>query len=215
MKITCPACSASYRIPDEKVQGKNKVFKIGCKRCSAEIRVRGIATDEDLGRTTLPFQMELPDTAATTPQRVWFAGIDGKQVGPLTEGEVIEHISAARLKADDLVWRKGFGAWTPVREVAPFQDRLADESKPQDAEPAKRKSPRRAQTLELSAAMIELLVKLDAQGGKSEAEAAGEPPQFPGGRCRGRASDAGRFGTRRAADAADPGLWRRLRAGPG
>ena len=180
MKITCPACSASYRIPDEKVQGKNKVFKIGCKRCGAEIRVRGIATEEDLGRTTLPFQMELPDTAATTPQRVWFAGIDGKQVGPLTEGEVIEHIGAGRLKADDLVWRKGFGAWTPVREVAPFQDRLADESKQQDAEPAKRKSPRRAQTLELSAAMIELLVKLDAQGGKSEAEAAGEPPQFPG-----------------------------------
>ncbi|MCB9739597.1 MAG: zinc-ribbon domain-containing protein [Deltaproteobacteria bacterium] len=183
MKISCPACGANYKIPDEKVQGKNRVFKVGCKKCGAEIRVRGVATEADAGRTTMPFQMDMPEAAPTTPQRVWFAGIEGKQVGPLTEAEVQEHIGAGRLKADDLVWRKGFGAWTPVREVAPFQEKVAEVSGGASAEPvAKRKSPRRAQTLELSAAMIELLVKLDAQGDGGEGgEGEAEPPALPAG----------------------------------
>jgi predicted Zn finger-like uncharacterized protein len=66
MKITCPACNASYRLPDDRVQGKNKIFKIACKRCSAEIRVRGVETPEEVGRTTLPFALDLP-TATAAP----------------------------------------------------------------------------------------------------------------------------------------------------
>ena len=59
MKIKCPACSAAYRIPDDRIRGKNKVFRVGCKRCGAEIRVRGMATDEDQGRQTMPFAIGL------------------------------------------------------------------------------------------------------------------------------------------------------------
>ena len=44
MKITCPACNANYRLPDERLQGKNRIFKINCKKCGAEIRVRGVET---------------------------------------------------------------------------------------------------------------------------------------------------------------------------
>ena len=183
MKISCPACNAKYRIPDDRVRGKNRVFRISCKKCDSEIRVRGIATQQDVGRTTMPFNLEMPDTAPATPQRVWFAGIGGKQVGPLTEQEVLDHIAGGRLSADDLVWRKGFGAWTPVREVSAFQAKVNEtDAAPQSAQPAR--SPRRSQTLELSAAMIELLVKLDAQQGAESDDSAAdmpdaEPPSLP------------------------------------
>ena len=50
MKITCPACNARYRLPDEHVRGKNRGFKIKCKRCGAAIRIRGKATKADFGR---------------------------------------------------------------------------------------------------------------------------------------------------------------------
>ncbi|MBI5607636.1 MAG: zinc-ribbon domain-containing protein, partial [Deltaproteobacteria bacterium] len=184
MKITCPACNAKYSLPDERVQGKNKVFKIPCKRCGAEIRVRGLETAEEVGRTTLPFALDLPPQQAAAPVPIWFAGIDGKQVGPMTEAEVVEHITAGRLGAADLVWRKGFTAWTPVKDVAPFDDMVsAAPGVPTPDPAATKKSPRRAQTLELSAAMIELLVKLDGQQG-SEPElppdlGTVEPPNLP------------------------------------
>ncbi len=185
MKISCPACNARYRIPDDRVKGKNRIFKVKCKRCGSTVRVRGLATDGDLGRQTMPFNLQMPEPAAATPQRVWFVGIDGKQVGPLTEQEVIEHIGAARLGPDDLMWRKGFSAWTPVREVAPFHDLVAA-SAPSVAQPAgKKHRPRRAQTLELSASMIELLVKLDERtdhGADADAPADGsQPPELPDG----------------------------------
>jgi len=184
MKITCPACNANYRLPDEKIQGKNRIFKIACKRCGVEIRVRGVETQEEVGRTTMPFALDLPMPQATpavaTP--VWFAGIDGKQVGPMTEAEVAEHIKEGRLSAQDLVWRKGFAAWLPTREVPPFDEMVADTAAAGASKPEKR-APRRAQTLELSAAMIELLVKLDGQSDASSEPPAQpvviEPPQLP------------------------------------
>lgn len=180
MKITCPACNASYRLPDERIQGKNRIFKINCKKCSAEIRVRGVETAEEIGRTTMPFALELPAPAAA-PQ-VWFAGIDGKQVGPLTEAELGEHVVAGRLGPADLVWKKGFSQWMPVREVPPFADMLAEAPVAgEEPKPAEKRSPRRAQTLELSAAMIELLVKLDGQseGADSPPAVPVEPPALP------------------------------------
>jgi predicted Zn finger-like uncharacterized protein len=185
MKIQCPACNASYRLPDDRIQGKNRIFKISCKKCGAEIRVRGVETVDDMGRTTMPFALELP-AAAPVPlsqQQVWFAGIDGKQLGPMTEGEVGDHIREGRLGPSDLVWKKGFSQWMPVREVSPFDDLVTDAvpATPDAAKPAEKRSPRRAQTLELSAAMIELLVKLDGQS--EQGDAAGNaivvPPELP------------------------------------
>lgn len=181
MKVTCPACNASYRLPDEKIQGKNRIFKISCKRCSAEIRVRGVETEEEIGRTTMPFALEMPvPVAVQAPTPVWFAGIEGRQVGPLTESEIVDHIHQGRLTAQDLVWRKGFSAWLPAREVAPFDELVVDVA---EHAATTAKKPRRAQTLELSAAMIELLVKLDGQseqaGDNAAPVAAAEPPALP------------------------------------
>lgn len=160
MKITCPACNANYRLPDEKIQGKNRIFKINCKRCGAEIRVRGVETADEAGRTTLPFALDAAVPSPTPAAPIWFCGIDGKQVGPLTQAEVSNHILAGRLGPDDLVWRKGFEAWKPVRAVQPF-DELVAGSPATGTAGTHGRAPRRAQTLELSSAMIELLVKLD------------------------------------------------------
>lgn len=185
MKISCPACNAHYRLPDDRIQGKNRIFKIACKRCGAEIRVRGVETPDEIGRTTLPFALDLPEqtTVVQAPAQIWFAGIQGRQVGPLSEAEVIEHIGSGRMGPEDPVWRKGFSAWTPVKDVPPFDDHVTVAPEvPTDAaaQAAKKSSPRRAQTLELSAAMIELLVKLDGQQApEGEAALSAEPPQLP------------------------------------
>jgi predicted Zn finger-like uncharacterized protein len=39
MNLTCPACSARYSVPDEKVQGKRA--KMSCKRCGHKISIDG------------------------------------------------------------------------------------------------------------------------------------------------------------------------------
>ncbi|MBM4344623.1 MAG: zinc-ribbon domain-containing protein [Deltaproteobacteria bacterium] len=185
MKISCPACNAHYRLPDDRIQGKNRIFKIACKRCGAEIRVRGVETPDEVGRTTLPFALDLPEQAAVAqaPAQIWFAGLQGRQVGPLSEAEVIDHIATGRMGPEDPVWRKGFSAWTPVKDVPPFDDHVtvAPDVPADTAAPAvKRSSPRRAQTLELSAAMIELLVKLDSQqASEGDAVPPAEPPDLP------------------------------------
>lgn len=51
----------------------------------------------------------------------WYAGVDGKQVGPLSAVEVQARLAAGTLTTGTLVWRDGLAAWTPLAEVPELQ----------------------------------------------------------------------------------------------
>jgi hypothetical protein len=84
-------------------------------------------------------------------EAVWHVVIDDDQQGPLTKGQVLEHLKDGLLTSSDLIWRPGFPDWKSIREVSDFW------------QPPKRPSARDAvQQLPLPAAALDQPTRLTA-----------------------------------------------------
>jgi len=69
-------------------------------------------------------QMYVPGSIQSMPQpapqqqsNVIYLGIDGQQVGPLSESEVMTLVNNRRINKDTLVWMPGMPAWKPIEQV--------------------------------------------------------------------------------------------------
>lgn len=51
---------------------------------------------------------------------IWHVIIDGKQHGPLSRSQVLEHLQDGQLVGSDPIWRPGFSDWKQVSELAEF-----------------------------------------------------------------------------------------------
>ena len=49
----------------------------------------------------------------------WYIGRDGKQFGPISDGDFRRAWEAGQLQPTDLVWREGFAEWLAVSSLAP------------------------------------------------------------------------------------------------
>ena len=47
----------------------------------------------------------------------WYLARDGYKCGPLSDPEMRKFIELGHLRADDVVWRKGFADWTRADAV--------------------------------------------------------------------------------------------------
>ncbi len=56
---------------------------------------------------------------AASAELQWFIARDGKQYGPVSDGEMRKLIELGHLKAGDLVWRQGFAEWQPAQVLLP------------------------------------------------------------------------------------------------
>jgi predicted Zn finger-like uncharacterized protein len=101
MKIGCDACGARYSIADEKIAGRT--FKIRCKKCSGVVVVRG--------------DMIVAAADATAPEGPWHALVHGEAQGPMSAAQVASMLEDGLLDPESLVWREGFEAWRPLRDV--------------------------------------------------------------------------------------------------
>jgi predicted Zn finger-like uncharacterized protein len=152
MKIVCDACQAKYSIADDKVQGK--AFKIRCKKCNHIIVVK---TGGE-GATAAPAAAEKAKAAAaasTADQGGWHVVIDGEQVGPLSEGEVKEHLRHGKIDSDTLVWREGFSDWTALSAVPEMAAILARITKHPGGSAASREPARPSSSMNVAAAPAE------------------------------------------------------------
>lgn len=63
--------------------------------------------------------MHIPGSVATMPQsqKMWYAGIEGRPVGPLTESELTRMLLNKELNKDSLVWSYGMLNWEPIKNV--------------------------------------------------------------------------------------------------
>lgn len=104
MKVQCPQCSTSYRLPKGKAPAGG--FKVRCKNCGHVIDVAAGESDAAEGEAR------------------WFVAVGNDKQGPLTLDEVTRRLDAGELASDTLVWRKGFKTWTRIAEVDEFQDRF-------------------------------------------------------------------------------------------
>ena len=55
----------------------------------------------------------------------WYMAIGGRQVGPVTEQEIVSNLKNGSIDAQTLVFTAGMSNWTPLREVTQFAAHLA------------------------------------------------------------------------------------------
>ena len=123
MKLICESCQTRYSISDEKVRGKNKVFKIKCRSCGETIVVKGIeegqaapAAEEDDATTIAPAPSAMDDGM----EDGWYVVVAGEQVGPLTRTAVLDHLTQGAIDDASFVWRQGFDDWKKLSDVEAF-----------------------------------------------------------------------------------------------
>ena len=114
MNIQCEQCNTHYQISDEKVRGRDRVFKIPCKNCGAIMTFNG-----------------LPEPQSNTPAEdsdpaVWFYVSDGQQVGPLTKLKLRVARAKGLVAASTFVWRSGMQDWVPLESVPELASLLAE-----------------------------------------------------------------------------------------
>ena len=71
--------------------------------------------------------MYVPGSMQTMPQRpaapsatpmICYVGIDGKQVGPLSQSELAALVANKQINKDTYAWLPGMPTWKPVSEIA-------------------------------------------------------------------------------------------------
>jgi len=68
-------------------------------------------------------QMYVPGSIQSMPQpkpqqpQIFYVGIEGKQVGPLNQSELITLINNHRVNKDTLAWVPGMSEWKPIEQV--------------------------------------------------------------------------------------------------
>lgn len=63
--------------------------------------------------------MHIPGSISTMPQRqpMWYVGIDGNPIGPLSESELTKMLLNKELDKNSLVWSYGMPDWAPIKDV--------------------------------------------------------------------------------------------------
>src|SRR3954451_12966249 len=63
-------------------------------------------------------QLEEERKAAPSHEdQIWYVGVNGRSVGPLTEAGLGGLAARGQLRRDSLIWRDGWPAWTPADGV--------------------------------------------------------------------------------------------------
>lgn len=142
MRFLCPDCDAVFE-----TGSVAPPMRVACAACRAgmevEAEVHRLQTrpyDLDVLRA----QLEEERRAAHAPGQVWFVGVDGHILGPLTPAGLEGLHARGQLARHSLVWRDGFPVWAPAESV-PELRRILDlpelEAQP-PALPGSARSPR-------------------------------------------------------------------------
>ncbi len=109
MKITCESCNTRYSIPDEKIRGAGKTFKIRCKSCGEMMTVKGVGEGGDAG---------------ASDDAVWYYAVGNDRRGPITREALAGLVQAGEVTAQTYVWQNGMANWSLLESVAELQDLL-------------------------------------------------------------------------------------------
>ncbi len=64
--------------------------------------------------------MYIPGSIQSMPQQIggiYYVAIDGQQVGPLCENELLRLINSKKVSKDTLSWMPGMHTWLPIEKV--------------------------------------------------------------------------------------------------
>ncbi len=101
MKVQCPKCNTTYRIPDDRVPAGGGTVKVRCKNCGNVMDVQAAGSG---------------GTPASETR--WFVAVGNDKRGPMSRAEVLALIRSGEIGSETYVWRKGFQEWQRLGDVA-------------------------------------------------------------------------------------------------
>lgn len=101
MKVQCPKCNTTYRIPDARVPAGGETVKVRCKNCGNVMDVRAGGSGE-----------------APVPEVRWFVAMGNDKKGPMPREQVLALVRSGEIGMETYVWRKGFQEWQRLGDVA-------------------------------------------------------------------------------------------------
>jgi len=142
MRFSCKSCLATFQT----ATGAPAAATFRCPSCGGEMAA--VAEVVDLWQDRIPTRRyDLDDlrqrldhereeaaktrTAPRTPDQVWFAAVQGRQIGPLSTAGIAGLRARGQLSAASLVWREGWPAWVAAEAVSELRTILGlPEEKP-------------------------------------------------------------------------------------
>ncbi len=124
MRISCPSCQSSYKIADEKVQGRT--VKVRCRKCGLTIHVNE--------------QGVMNEAAAAASSAETGAGGDAQFSVLVAEGDqrdmgladIVAAYNSGVITGDTFVWSEGQPDWMPLGEVQAIIDAISAASEAVD-----------------------------------------------------------------------------------
>jgi predicted Zn finger-like uncharacterized protein len=110
MKINCESCNTRYAIPDEKVQGAGRTFKITCRKCGAPILVQGIAGE------------------GAPAEAAWYYAVGTERQGPVGTAELARLVHDGVLSGDSYAWCQGMAGWEHLKSIEALNGLLPAEA---------------------------------------------------------------------------------------
>ena len=115
MKVTCEGCGAKYAVPEDKIQGSNRTFKVTCRQCGAPIVIKGIGSGSEAK---------------------WYFAVGRDRRGPVDDTTIASHLSDGTLTPESLAWCQGMAGWEPVQTISELAHLLegdgGEQSEPED-----------------------------------------------------------------------------------
>ena len=166
MKISCPSCQSSYKIADEKVQGRT--VKVTCKKCGLTIHVneQGVTNKAgaaggsssaggalDSGEADFGSGPGGPSDAASEAGAQYSVLVSEGNQKDMTLSEIVAAYKSGVVDNDTFVWADGQADWLPLNQVPSIVNALGGSdavdhagprpigASPRGFTPADRKSP--------------------------------------------------------------------------
>jgi hypothetical protein len=101
------------------------ILRFACPACGAVFESGDRVPTRPYDLATLKAQLEEARAAAgLVTDRIWFVGVHGRSVGPLTSAGLEGLLARGQLHKGSLVWREGWPAWTAAEAVSELREIL-------------------------------------------------------------------------------------------
>lgn len=140
VRFACPDCHASFQT----APAATAPVRVACAACGAEMQPAADVLDlhrvptrrYDLHELQARLEQEREATAqpAPEPDQIWFAGVGGRRVGPLTLAGLEGLKARGQLAGTTLMWREGWPVWAAAEAVPELRPLLGLPPEPRTPE---------------------------------------------------------------------------------
>jgi predicted Zn finger-like uncharacterized protein len=114
MKVACEGCGAKYAVPEDKIQGSGRTFKVTCRQCNAPIVIQGLGGSSEAK---------------------WYFAVGRDRRGPVDGAAIDALINEGTLTLESLAWCQGMAGWEPLQSISELTSSLAGPSDSDPGEP--------------------------------------------------------------------------------